>query len=124
MNNINDSEDNVKIVPMLEVDLPEPLSDEDVEAWGYVVFNGQLFIDFHINSTGFRSGEYGGRNTSLIFNSLAFVFVLSAVCAFELSSISTIIFSLFFSTIFSRNSHTLSAFELSLKSIQLFPLIE
>lgn len=32
-----------------------------------------LFMDFHMNSMGLRSGEYGGRNTSLIPSFLAFL---------------------------------------------------
>ena len=31
-----------------------------------------LFTLFHRNSIGLRSGEYGGRNTSLMFSSSAF----------------------------------------------------
>ncbi len=44
MNNIDDSKDNVKIVPMLEVDLPEALSEDEIDEWGYVYFNNQLFL--------------------------------------------------------------------------------
>ena len=80
-----------------------------------------LFMLFHMNSIGFRSGEYGGRNVSVIFSSLAVSRVLFAQCVLKLSSTITISRFGFCSRISFKNSQKLSVFESSLNPIWLAP---
>ena len=80
-----------------------------------------LLMLFHMNSIGFKSGEYGGKYINSIPFSLANSTVTFARCDRKLSRITTILFSGFIALILPRNSHTDSFFEFSLKSITDFP---
>ena len=78
---------------------------------------------FQMNSIGFKSGEYGGKNTNTIpFSSVNFV-VSFALCELKLSRIITMVFPGFPDLISPKNSQIDSFFEFSLKSITEFPFI-
>ncbi|CAD7767093.1 MAG: hypothetical protein DNFNHJIP_00500 [Candidatus Argoarchaeum ethanivorans] len=76
---------------------------------------------FQMNSIGFKSGEYGGKNTNIIpFSSVNFA-VSFTLCELKLSRIITMIFPGFLDLISPKNSQIDSFFEFSLKSIAEFP---
>ncbi len=82
-----------------------------------------FFMLFQMYSMGFRSGEYGGRNTRWMFSSWAFSLVALAQCDLKLSRMSMMGLSGFASLIFSRNSQTHSFLEFSLKSSTFSPFM-
>ncbi len=55
-----------------------------------------LFMLFHMYSIGFKSGEYGGKNTRSIFNEFANSIVFFDPCVVKLSNIPMIFLSLLF----------------------------
>ncbi len=77
---------------------------------------------FQMNSIGFKSGEYGGKNINLILHSSAHFNDALALWDLKLSRTKTISFSGFWRRISSKNSQTSSFFELSLKSMTDTPL--
>ncbi len=83
-----------------------------------------FFMDFHINSIGFRSGEYGGKNTKCILSFKASFIVKNERCELKLSKIRIISFIGLFFLIFLKKSTMHSFVDFSLKSTTLFPFIE
>lgn len=79
------------------------------------------FMLFHMNSIGFKSGEYGGRKINLMPHSLAHFIESFALWARKLSRVSTISFVGLWRRICLKKSHTSSFFECSLKSITGIP---
>jgi hypothetical protein len=79
------------------------------------VLETTLFMLFQMNSIGFKSGEYGGRNNSLILHSFAHCIESFARWDLKLSRINTISSLGLLQRISLKNSHTSSFFECSLK---------
>ncbi len=63
-----------------------------------------LFMLFHMYSMGFKSGEYGGKNTKSIFNEFANSMVFLDLCVLKLSNIAMILSLPFCFLIFKRKS--------------------
>ena len=76
---------------------------------------------FQMNSIGFKSGEYGGKNTTSISFSSANSIVAFALCDLKLSRMTIILFAGFLDLISPINSHIDSFFEFSLNSMTEFP---
>ena len=75
-----------------------------------------------MNSIGFKSGEYGGKNTNLISHSSANSNVSCVLCGLELSASPIIVFSGFAILISLRKSQKSQVFDSSLNSITGDPL--
>ena len=82
-----------------------------------------LLTLFQMNSIGFRSGEYGGRNISLIFSNSAVSKTIPQWCDLKLSGIMATGFSGFLSLIPAMKEVTFSLLERTWKFTRLFPLI-